>query len=371
MKKIIPLLLTITLAFVSCQIEPLGDDGLNAVDGKGRNNLDQSSTEDCYVNLTPTLPELVNACTTVKPGAESYFLVDIASGDLAGVDIPAWCVDVDKTLGVECFEANVYSSYGSFPSGGFENPGNFDLVNWILNQDFISQGYTFGHIQWAIWELIDDANCVSCTYLTNPTGNWLTTDPNDVVKGQEIVDAANAAGEGFEPGAGQNLAIILIPTDNTKQSIIIPYPLECEPEPSCETAFGKAQTDGDDGISTCFIDMEAYKFNRWGWTVELPGPGTYTFDIYAGAGQCDLSKGTLVGTAEVNYSGGTVSVDYDINDGFGINEVHTYAGKDPVPSNPNNNNKPTVAPGQYTIGTGLSEEINVILHSVICGDYED
>jgi len=368
MKKIIPLLLTITLAFFSCQTEPLGDDGLNSVEGKGSS----SSDEDCYVNLTPTLPELVEFCPTTKPGTESYFLVDIAFGDLAGFDIPTWCVDVDKTLNAneDCdIEANVYSSYGNFPLGDFENPGNFDLVNWILNQDFISQGYTYGHIQWAIWELIDDANCVSCTYLTNPIGNWLTTDPNDVVKGQEIVDAAIAAGDGFEPVAGQNLAIILIPTDNTKQSIIIPYPLECEPEPSCETAFGRAQT-ADDGENTCFIDMEDYKFNRWGWTVKLPGEGTYIFDIYAGAGQCDLSKGTLVGTASVDYSDGTVSVDYDINDGYEINEIHTYAGVDPVPSNPNNN-KPTVAPGQYTIGTGLSGEINVILHSVICGDYED
>jgi len=366
MKKIIPLLLTITLAFVSCQTEPLGDDGLNAVEGKGSS----SSDEDCYVNLTPTLPALVDACITAKPGAESYFLVDIASGDLAGLDIPAWCVDVDKTLGVECFEADVYSSYGSFPVGEFENPGNFDLVNWILNQDFISQGYTFGHIQWAIWELIDDENCQSCTYLTNPIGNWLTTDPNDVIKGQEIVDAAIAAGDGFEPVAGQNLAIILIPTDNTKQSIIIPYPLECEPEPSCETTFGKAQTEGEDGTSTCFIELEDLNANRWGWSVKLPGEGTYTFDIWGGAGQCDLSKGTLVGTAEVNYSGGTVDVVYTLNDGFAQNEVHTYAGYDPVATN-EKNGKPTVAPGQYAIGTGLSGEIYVILHSVICGDYED
>ena len=55
------------------------------------------------------------------------------------------------------------------------------------------------------------------------------------------------------------------------------------------------------------------KFNRWGWSVELPGEGTYTFDIWGGAGQCDLSKGTLVGTAEVNYSAGTVNVVYTLN----------------------------------------------------------
>ena len=249
MKKIIPLLLTIALVFVSCEIEPLGNDGLNGVEGKGSSLSDQ----DCYVNLTPTLPELVRACTTAKPGTESYFLVDIASGDLAGVDIPTWCVDVDKTLGVECFDAKVYSSYGSFPLDEFENPGNFDLVNWILNQNFISQGYTFGHIQWAIWELIDDKNCVSCSFLTNPRDNWLITDPNDVVKGQEIVDAAKAAGDGFEPGAGQNLAIILIPTDDTKQSIIIPYPLECEPEIPCEPCDGKVtkltlQNNGSDAL---------------------------------------------------------------------------------------------------------------------------
>lgn len=365
MKKIIPLLLTITLAFVSCQVEPLGDDGLNGVDGKGSSLSDQ----DCDVNLNPTLPALVDVCTTAKPGTESYFLVDIASGDLAGSDIPAWCVDVDKTLGApECFEANVYSSYGSFPTGDFENYENFDLVNYILNQDYISQGYTFGHIQWAIWELIDDENCVSCTYLTNPIGNW--TDPDDEIKGQEIVDDAIANGDGFEPVAGQNLAIILIPTDNTKQSIIIPYPLECEPEPSCETTFGKAQTEGEDGDSTCFSDVPDLNANRWGWTVKLPGEGTYTFDIYGGAGQCDTSKGTLVGTAEVDYSGGTVNVVYSLIDGFVQNEEHTYAGVDPVPTN-EKNGKLTVAPGQYTIGTGLSGEIYVILHSVICGDYED
>ncbi|MFC2148505.1 hypothetical protein ACFLR9_08060 [Bacteroidota bacterium] len=375
MKKIIPLLMTIALVFVSCETESLNEDGLTDIEARGKVKKEKSDSEICAVNLVPTLPDLVNACVTANPGSDSYFEVNIAAGDLAGTDIPAWCIDVDLLLDKDdCFDANVYSSYGDIPIGKFENPQNFDLVNWIFNQSLIGSespsggNYTFGHVQWAIWELIDDANCQICEYLTDPTGEWFD-DPDNIIKGQEIVDMALANGEGYKPGAGEYLAVILVPTNN-KQSIFIPYLLECEPEPSCETAFGKAQTTND-GISTCFIELgDPYKFNRWGWTVELPSEGTYTFDIYAGVGQCDLSKGTLVGTAEVNYSGGTVSVDYDINDGFGINEVHTYAGYDPVPSNPNNN-KPTVAPGQYTIGTGLSGKINVILHSVICGDYED
>ena len=125
-----------------------------------------------------------------------------------------------------CFDADVYSSYETLPSGVFENPDNFDLVNWIINQNFIGQEspsgqgiYTFGDVQWAIWELIDDENCVACTYIQG----------YDVIRAQEIVAAAIANGEGFVPSCDQYIAIILVPTDNL-HPVCIPYYIPCREE---------------------------------------------------------------------------------------------------------------------------------------------
>ncbi|WP_298506689.1 hypothetical protein [uncultured Maribacter sp.] len=360
MKKIITLFMAFALVFVSCETESLDVSNLDSVDAKSKVKKDKSksdySNKDlCNVNLLPILPEFVEACTTVKPADASYFLIDIELGDLAGSDIPAWCVDVDLSLNVECFNAEVYSSYDILPDNKFENPQNFDLVNWILNQDFIGQpspsggNYTFGDLQWAIWELIDDKNCVSCTYLGD---DWSEE------KGLEIVDSAVVNGENFEPMAGQNLAIVLIPTNN-KQSVIIPYLLACEPEASsCETAFARG-TDGN----TCFSDTPQ-GFNRWGWTIGPLNEGDYTYDIWAAAGQCDTSKGELVGTVDVSYNAGDVSVTYNIDPYYTVKETHTYAGNGMFPLN--KKGKATVAPGQYSIEENLDGEIYVIAHAVVC-----
>jgi len=148
--------------------------------------------------------------------------------------------------------------------------------------------------------------------------------------------------------------------DKEKQTLI-KFDLGTPGTASCETAY--AYDDAPDG--TCFIDLG---FSNWGWSIKLPGPGTYTFDVYAGAGQCDLSKGTMVGTVTANYSGGTVSFSYNFLSGFSASETHFYAGTTPTPYF---KGKPTVAPGKYRIGTGLSGQIYIIAHAVVCGDYSD
>lgn len=361
MKK---LTLTITalvaLAFVACEVEPVGEE-LSAVEGKGKikaQKIRDDKEVDCLVDLFPSLPEMINACTTTK-GEETllgaYFDLTINDTELAG-DYAAWCVDVDLSLGAnECYDYIVYSSYSDLPAGAFENPENFDLVNWIVNQDFISLGYTFGDIQWAIWELLDDQNCIACSFLGN---DW------SVEKGQEIVDAALANGEGYEPSAGDQLAIVLLPTGRT-QSIIVTIPLECDEEKElsgCETAFAK----GDNG-ETCFIGNG---FNRWGWTIGPLADGAEgSYEVYAGAGQCDTAKGVLVGSVDVSYIGGEVSVTYNIDDTYEVSETHTYAGSTMYPIA--KNGKETVAPGQYYIEENLSGEIYVIAHAVVCSDGGD
>ncbi len=126
-------------------------------------------------------------------------------------------------------------------------------------------------------------------------------------------------------------------------------------ETVCETAFGL----GDYG--TCFSE---YGFSRWGWTNGPVGEGQYTFDVWAGAGQCDTDKGEWAGTVTVTYGGGTVSVEYDILDEFEVTETHVYAGSNPIPTD--KKGKETVAPGQYKVGSDLSGDIYIIVHLVVC-----
>ncbi len=142
-----------------------------------------------------------------------------------------------------------------------------------------------------------------------------------------------------------------------------------EPEKQCETAFAYG---GDLAIPfTSLMDTP-----RWGWSNGPLGPGSYSFDIYAGAGQNDLTKGTLVGTLAVVYDGSTATVTYNVSSGFTMDETHLWAGSTPLALN---NGEPTVAPGQYgnshelsdassdsfTVN-GLSDDIYIVAHAIVC-----
>lgn len=140
-------------------------------------------------------------------------------------------------------------------------------------------------------------------------------------------------------------------------------------EESCETAF--AYYEGG-----CFSNDG---FNRWGWVIgPLSDATDATYDLYAGAGQCNLDNGTHVGTLNVNYADGSVTVDYNAFSGFGFTETHLYVGNDKYPTK--RNGRPTVAPGQYGNQNSYSEavgsdsytindlegEIYIIAHAVVC-----
>jgi hypothetical protein len=146
---------------------------------------------------------------------------------------------------------------------------------------------------------------------------------------------------------------------------------ECE-EPECETAYAY----GDD-LATCFLDIPEITSNNWGWTNgPISDPSSYSWDIYAGAGQCDISKGTLVGTLDVFYSGGTCTVTYNIDPDFTLDETHLYVGNDMLAKDKKGNY--TTAPGQFPFSgetsftiDGLSGDIYVVAHSVVCGEFDE
>src|SRR5690606_15032981 len=88
---------------------------------------------------------------------------------------------------------------------------------------------------------------------------------------------------------------------------------EIELVDNCETIFAY-----NSSLSECFSE---YGFNRWGWTNRISDGNTYVFDLYGGAGQCNISKGTKTGTATVEYEGGFVTVTYNMFSDAGRNFV--------------------------------------------------
>ncbi len=146
---------------------------------------------------------------------------------------------------------------------------------------------------------------------------------------------------------------------------------------NCNTAFAK----GDNSKSTCFLQDG---FRRWGWSIGPLSPGEYTFPIYAGAGRCDVEKGTLAGTLEVNFneSANTVDVSYVANNGFEFTETHLYIGNTTYPMLKKGKRvRATVAPGKYPYQhtnlvdrknddyniTDINEKkIYIIAHAVTC-----
>jgi hypothetical protein len=101
-------------------------------------------------------------------------------------------------------------------------------------------------------------------------------------------------------------------------------------------------------------------------------------ELYAGAGQCDISKGYQVGTVEVTYWENNVTVTYDLFEGYVMQEAHVYVGCDKYPTK--NGRKTTVSPGKYTYDAGYLDKTNglsvtftdvkgdiyIIAHAVTC-----
>ena len=111
-----------------------------------------------------------------------------------------------------------------------------------------------------------------------------------------------------------------------------------------ETAFGKTDP------QLCF---ENDGFKRWGWyngpfTKDSFTDGFIRLNLYAGAGQCDYTKGEYVGYVRLYYNALTKSAFvryYSFNGSWVFDETHFYIGSNRYPLM--KNGKETVAPGHY------------------------
>lgn len=151
-----------------------------------------------------------------------------------------------------------------------------------------------------------------------------------------------------------------------------PPPPDADVPTTCETAYAYGA-----GRTECFRKMDGLKSNNWGGSIGPLDSGTYTFDLYAGGGRCDLNKATFVGWLHVehNYATGT-KVCFEAAAGAVFEETHLYVGMEPLPRDKKGNF--TVAPGLYPYshelngatsdcyeidGTGY---VYIIAHAVTC-----
>lgn len=165
----------------------------------------------------------------------SYFDIEFLDTQFRGLmgtaSYDAWCADRDTPINPPAgtptggsfqltLQAKVYSIYelgvnsSIFPILKIENPQNLDAVNWLLNQNFSANGYTFGEVQAAAWELLGDPYAGSTSIGT--------VDPAKITT---LINLALANGNNYQPDitdtdtTNDNTLLLLAPyrTDGTAQ----------------------------------------------------------------------------------------------------------------------------------------------------------
>ncbi|MHB8134720.1 MAG: prealbumin-like fold domain-containing protein [Anaerolineaceae bacterium] len=241
--------------------------------------LPAGSTATCTYTVTPTGRYDLNAFAAALPnqvtmsvqypvnGGPAYFpLTTVTNGGLLNGDYEGWCADIDHVIyqGTP-YTANVYSSYETLPAGLIEKAYNLDLVNWILNQDFVGKPaggslgtFTYGDVQRAIWELIEDNFAETDSGL----GTWNQARVN-VIKSQAI-----AIGEGFAPTCGDFVAVILQPVGG-QQLVTIAQVTFASLGVKC----------ADTNVVTAVINGLAYPASKMiTWTANVINPTTTVTD---------------------------------------------------------------------------------------------
>ena len=329
--------------------------------------------------LSAALPDQITLKKVIYPyanpnrsGDESYMDLVIEDGGILDGTFDGYCIDADRLIDFELdnngngvidqseigtsYSAKVYSSYEELPAelvgpNLIEKPENLDLLNWILNQDFVSQTspggfgkYTFADVQRAIWTLIDDdTSIVGVGY----EGYLWEQERVD-----EIIAAAQANGEGFVPTFGQKMGVIIVPdTDNNgspdAQIVIAAVELS--------KLGDKVFEDSDaDGI------QDAGEAGIAGVTVNLLG------DI-DGNGQIESHE--VIDTTQTDANGeysftvvaGDYKVQFETPDGFDNVSPRDQGNDDAIDSDGLISDVVTLAPGEYdpTLDAGFYKQASL------------
>lgn len=174
----------------------------NGGTGEATLNITACGTKSTLQMICDALPDQIDLAITFD-GID--FIVNVEDGAGAADDglAGAWsgvCIDINGMLLLDTdLTANVYGPCETLPADVLAFPENLDNISWILNEEFIGQDnmagtgtYTIFDVQEAVWVLSDG------TATTNANAN-------------EIATKALAAGEGFEAGEGDLVAVVFDP----------------------------------------------------------------------------------------------------------------------------------------------------------------
>ena len=120
---------------------------------------------------------------------------------------------------------------------------------------------------------------------------------------------------------------------------------------SCTTAWAFGEKTLNSIPDVCTEDPSDTITSAWGWQIGPVSSGTSgTKNIYAGAGNNDISKGTLVGKLNYTHTSNgdgtcTVKVSWNMDAGFSLDETHLFIGYQ---------NTLTSAPGKLGNSNGCS-----------------
>lgn len=264
-------------------------------------------------------------------GEDSYFLVNLSDSK----EMEGWCIEWNESSIQGLQEGTtLYSTKGK---EAWKELNYFMSIKDDLRAN--DPDLTFREIQVVIWSLIDNPSFdVDKISEYDNVSERIYKDGQPLFDVQKVKNIVSQVKEEVQLTKNKWFwwHFFLIFIKNEGQTVMV----------ESETAYAYG---GD--YATCFMDIENLSSNKWGWSNGPLGEGEYEFDMYAGAGQCDLDKGTLVGKLLVDYSGGTANVTFQMtetsdftDDLYTMTSTHLYVGNDILPEK---NGSYTDAPGQY------------------------
>lgn len=301
-----------------------------------------------YLELQ-TVDGASNVTMTVNRGAsqglDSYFALDFTNFESDGIVkeglTEGWCLDYQKPIDQN---NDIHEGIKMFNTFGSENwkPANYlmNIKNELKQND---PSITYKEIQVALWSLIEipafnidkalSEGTMPSRLMTNGSPNF------SVEKTKGIINKVRNEVDEFVYKPGTPVIVYSNTAEKDQDTGFV----------SGETAWAFApNSDGsvNSNISTEFCDNDDISGNNWGWVNgQFSNGASGTFDVIAGAGKCDVSKGTIVGTFSFTYNNGDLDFTLDLTVDNDFSELQIYASSQMLTSS---------APG----GLGYNEDID-------------